>query len=507
MDNINIWTISSSISTNVMAICAVINVIQDASEARRTMVVMAIILCVVIVILNIVLTISLKKGKNNIEKNNIDSNYNIEKNNIDSNYNIEKNNIDSNSKTKIEKKKDTNIKDDRKMRPEFYIILASLVALSIIQLFLNYDKINNYKREDPVDLKTKQNKEPLLVFAGGGSVKNYLMQSPKFIDKETGKGIEVGIDSNTICIPMASGSAWRVLAEEYHLIDDDSLKKFTTICLSADEMSEEFYTEYISNLKDAIVIKLHLGEDPLVAYISKTVLENWDIDTNFILLDTLASKLQRIIEGKEKTYVYTTNIMSGTLEQYKKSFKNSKSVQGLGSKMIDSIAKKLHVDNIQDTLMKSLLKNSIETRNFFDLEKMIEERQARPYYDKTNIDSINAPFIILGSKYYCIKGLKGSSFNFGELSVVDIIDNKKTTISKPMNLYFLAYKKESNDNEYEVKDHRIIEFLKELESRYPDIVIDRDAWNEMMKNNTVKHHLNNTQKMNKITEIKKQDKK
>lgn len=386
------------------------------------------------------------------------------------------------------------------------ILLYALLILSLLSLFLQFKKANDNNSINVPAPKT----EPQLVFAGGGSVRNYLMQSPEFIDQKTGKGIEVGIETNTICIPMASGSAWRVLAEEYHLIDDDSLKKFTTICLSADEMSEEFYTEYISNLKDAIVIKLHLGEDPLVAYISKTVLEEWDIDTNFILLDTLASKLQRIIEGKEKTYVYTTNIMSGTLEQYKKSFKNSKSVQRLRSKMIDSIANKLHVDTIQDTLMKSLLKNSIETRNFFDLEKMIEERQARPYYYKTNIDSINAPFIILGSKYYCIKGLKGSSFNFRELPVVDIIDsinNKKTTISKPMNLYFLAYKKESDDNEYEVKDHRIIEFLKELESRYPSIVIDRNAWNKMMNNNTIKHHLNNMQKMNKITEIKEQERK
>ena len=354
--------------------------------------------------------------------------------------------------------------------------------------------------------------EPQLVFAGGGSVRNYLMQSPNFKDEKTGMGIEVGIDTNTISIPMASGSAWRVLAEEYHLKDDDNLKKFTTICLSADEMSEEFYTEYISSLKDAIVIKVDLGEDPLVAYISETVREEYKIDTTFIRLDRLALILQRIIDGKEKINVYTTNIMSGTLEQYKKSFKNSNSVQGLGSKMIDSIAKELHIDTIQDTLMKSLLMNSIETRNFFDLEKMIEERQARPYYDKTNIDSINAPFIILGSKYYCIEGLEGSSFKYSKLPVVDIIDSIETTISKPMNLYFLAYKKKNgaNEYEYEVKDHRIIDFLTELESRYPDIVTnpdDRKVWTNMMKTNTIEHYLNNRQKMNKITEIKKQDKK
>lgn len=350
-----------------------------------------------------------------------------------------------------------------------------------------------------------QNTKPVLVFAGGGSVRKFLQEEYK---------VDVRKQGNSINIAMASGSAWRVLAEEYHNKNNykkkDNSKKFITICLSAGRIPQEFYNEFISSRlpdnttarkwDDAIIAEVYLGEDNLVAYLSNSLKKRWNLEeAKTIRLDTLAEKLQRIIEGKDNFAVFTTNKMSGTLEQYKKSFKDSKNVQDLKkllvSRMLDDSIAKLHIDTIQDPIMKSFvitrIHNSIEKRSFVNLEKMLDDQQAFTYYEKTKTENIyscystiSRPFILLGSKYYFVNGLTES--NSG-LDIVEIFNDNKQKINKPMYLYFLAYQTGS-DPVYEV-DGSIIKFLKKIE-KGKLFKIDgskRDEWEKMMDDKIIEH--------------------
>ena len=131
-------------------------------------------------------------------------------------------------------------------------------------------------------------KEPLVVFAGGGSVRNYLLEN-YFLD--------VREQPNSINIALASGSSWRVLSEEYQLRKKDGkMHKFITICLSAGEMSEKFYSEYLSNMENTIVAAVYLGDDNLVTYMSKDMLANWRmLHADTISTKVLANKIQNIM--------------------------------------------------------------------------------------------------------------------------------------------------------------------------------------------------------------------
>lgn len=329
MDNINIWTTTgnslNSLSSAVMAICAVINII-------------------------ILLYRKEKKEDNN-------------------HSNVRK------REPKKGKKEGAIPKNERKTRPEFYIILASLfliIALSIMQLVNNNKSSNNNKTHpspggDSVCMDTKQSKDTLLVFAGGGSVRNYLHK--KF-------GIDVRTQLHSINLAIASGSAWRVLAEEYQfrqLKDNDSLNRFTTICLSAGKMFKEFYDEYMCNMEGTIVAEVYLGDDNLVAYISNDLANDWNIPIsdskkkrNEIPLDVLAQKLNKyLIESNQearasinKISIFTTNKLSGTLEAYKNCFNDLK--------------------KCQDSLK----------RDYINLEEMIENKQVYIYYDNMMAEQI-----------------------------------------------------------------------------------------------------------------------
>lgn len=398
-------------------------------------------------------------------------------------------------------------KNERKIRPEFWFILAFLIIilfLSIMQLVNNNKSSNNNKtypssRGDSVCMDTKQNKEPLLVFAGGGSVKNYLLElDPKILEIE-----------NSINIAMASGSAWRVLPEEYH--KSGRFNEFNTICLSAKkiEASGNFYKEYISYLKNAIVAEVYLGEDPLVAYISDSLMKYWGWkyeDSDSILLDTLAQRLQKIVENNENNIsIFSTNKTSGTLEQYKKSFQelqDKKYFHEQDYMMLDDSIKKLNLDKDKDTILIKRIKNSIKTRSFVNLEKMIDDGRALTYYDKTpsnciynryqQENSLNTEkdaykkFIILGSKYYNVKEFDGSDKKKGRITKLYIINDQRNPILKPMFLYFLAYKDtNTQDRDVYKVEKIIIEFLKKIERKIE--IKNKEDWNKMMDSTIIEY--------------------
>lgn len=395
----------------------------------------------------------------------------------------------------------------KKKQPEFYIMTAAFLLLLIIfiwQLVSNEHTPLHPVNPEPDDTigVPIQNAEPMLVFAGGGSVRNYLL----------------GIDSslldvrNSINIAMASGSAWRVLPEEYHcrFPNEESGKsnKFTTICLSARkiETTGNFYMEYIPYLEKAIVVEVFLGDDPLVAYVSNDIRDKWKMKhTDSILLDTLAHKLQWIIKNKENVSIYTTNKTSGTLEQYKKSFQDLKyktSFHLQDSMMLQDSITKLHLNSKRDTVLIKRIQKSIETRSIVDLEKMIDDKLAFTFYDMTpsnciyscyqeetpatsNENITNMRFIILGSKYYKVKEFDKSN-NKNKINELCILDDERKPIVKPMYLYFLAIKDTNphHDNWF-IVDDCIVEFLKELDKRIK--LPKQDVWNRIMKDGIIEY--------------------
>lgn len=252
---------------------------------------------------------------------------------------------------------------------------------------------------------------------------------------------------------MASGSAWRVLAEEYQFrkIEDRKLNKFTTICLSADSISDSFYSEFVENLEGYIIAQVYLGKDYLFTYISDSLKEYWKIG-DAITQDVLGQKIQEIINTQiviignkpKKVSVFTTNKTSGTLESYKKCLSNYIHLE----EMIDSAKVSIFYDN-----MKA---NDIST------------------YTIGNKHNIFREFVILGSQYYTVKG-KGKP--------IGLMDSNSQYIYKEMYLYFLA-KETSNDNEYKI-DKRIVKFLKKLEKHNNSIKSAQPKWDEIMKNGII----------------------
>ena len=296
--------------------------------------------------------------------------------------------------------------------------------------------------------------EPLLVFAGGGSVRNFLLESPEFKNEKNGEGIDIRKGRNSINIAMASGSAWRVLAEEYQFrnMKDPKLNKFTTICLSADTISGTFYSEYLEDLDGYIIAAVFLGNDTLYSYISNGVKDYWKIgDANTISSDVLGHNIQEIINTEtiivnrkpKKVRIFTTNKTSGTLESYKKCLSNY-----------------IHLEQMIDSGKVSIFYDNMAAKNI-------------DTYKTENSSDNFRDFIILGSKYYTVKMVKD------KCKPLKLLDKNSHSISKQMYLYFLA--KEKDTNKYEI-DKRVIKFLKKLEKHNKKIKSTQTTrWDEIMK--------------------------
>jgi hypothetical protein len=304
--------------------------------------------------------------------------------------------------------------------------------------------------------KPTPSKTPLLVFAGGGSVRNYLQEV---------YSLDVRKQPNSVNIAIASGSAWRVLSEEYQLngesADNDSLNKFITICLSAGKMSEDFYFEYMSNMKNTIIGEVYLGEDKLVSYISKELRDYWRMsDSKTILSDTLAYKIQEIIASNQeikttdnelkKVRIFTTNKMSGTLESYKK--------------------------NLPD---------------FVNFEEMMDNKMISIYYDNMDPENVNTyvlddnkynrEYLILGSQYYKVNKL--------ECEGLELLNKNGKKIQKPMYLYFLATK--VSPNQYRINEG-VLEFLKVIGDSGKLPIKEPNKWNKMIQSGFIFYDMTNS---------------
>lgn len=260
---------------------------------------------------------------------------------------------------------------------------------------------------------------PLLLITGGGSAANFVINNKK---------IDIDNRKNTIRVRFPSGLSWALMAEAVNskALNTDRKEKFIPVCLSAGKAKEKDFLTVCSPddlKKELAMIEYKLGEDPLMVYVSKNFFDNnpdllWMKNTRQLDPDNLATLIKR---GISSSKVYATSEKSGTRKAYKEILPTQDTI------LIDSSSIKIYN----------------EASNLSNFEK---------------IDDIGG--IILGSTYYYVKIFRqieniNNNKVFEELAVVD---EKGQPVSKPVYLYFPAWKEKDR---LEVAPC-IYEFFKEL---------------------------------------------
>lgn len=278
----------------------------------------------------------------------------------------------------------------------------------------------------------------LLIFAGGGSVKNYV---------ENQRKVDIVEYPHSVYANLASGSAWALLLEEANRYQEDGGKgqeHFSSICLSAADIDSVFINEKTKGIfANARIIRYHLGQDPLVVYVHKSFAYRFGIQDNAVSIsaDSLRLMVKYALSNPQAVRLFTTSTMSGTLRLYQSCFTNSDSV---------------------------------------DFKKLLEQKQSNLFYQKSSSTYINAldlpasnlPYIILGSQnYYPQKLDDEKEKHYQSLYVKDGNNN----ISKPMNLYFVG--ECTKDGDYCTIKKPVIKFLKDI---HADEDIDTETWRDLL---------------------------
>lgn len=286
-------------------------------------------------------------------------------------------------------------------------------------------------------LYNKLYQQPTIIFAGGGSVANFISA----ITKDT---VNVRTYPNSIYINLASGNAWSLLAEEANKYTEKEEEKvtgnnpFISICLSADKLDSTFINEKTRPIfTKGRVVEYFLGRDSLAVYIKKELADSMGIaDDTAIYYKKLSYIIKWVIENPDRARLFTTSENSGTMRIYQQ-----------------NLAPEYQIE----------------------LSKLLNDKKSYLFYDNSSSDRINTldgngrklPYVILGSDYYFPKMLEN------EYQKYHVVDSNKMVAQKPMYIYFIAYKHGEHDCEIRKP---IIEFLEAIQARKH---IDDDLWNEI----------------------------
>ena len=283
-----------------------------------------------------------------------------------------------------------------------------------------------------------RNNKPIIIFAGGGSVVN-------FIKDHTKDSISIKDYPNSICMNLASSLAWSLLAEEAERTknEEGGKREFVSICLSADKIDSTFFNEKSkSSFYNASVLGYYLGEDPLVVYVSKDMLNSSSFHiSNDTTINTyeLAQLIEGITGGTDKGRIFTTSEHSGTLRLYQKCL--------------------------------SEINSSIR------LDSMLIKKMTYLFYQNSRLDYINRledpdeprlGFLILGSKDYRAENVPKN--NYKEL----YLKNNSGYVSKPMYMYFVASKEKGG---FKIKK-QVIDFLKDIGAQEQ---LEKTTWESITK--------------------------
>lgn len=288
-------------------------------------------------------------------------------------------------------------------------------------------------------------KDEILIFAGGGSVKNYIQDQRK---------VDLQDYPQSVYSNLASGSAWSLLLEEANRYEEDegkSLERFASICLSAGDIdSASFFNERALDLfpKERIrLMKYHLGNDSLAIYVHTDLLKSRGISTDAttISVDSLRSLIKFVLDNPRDIRVFCTSKTSGTLKMYQECFTPSDSI---------------------------------------DFQNLLDQQKINLYYQNSSAAHIHnlgtlldvKPCIILGSEHYYPRTIwecNPSEIVYNRLFVKD----GETVIQKPMNLYFLARENDSERDTYVIRKS-IVSFLEAIDA---GCNIDQGTWNDIKK--------------------------
>lgn len=279
------------------------------------------------------------------------------------------------------------------------------------------------------------NKKPIVIFAGGGSVVSFIKDTTK-------DSVNIKDYPNSICMNLASGLAWSLLAEEAERTKnkEGGKREFVSICLSADEIDTLFFNEKTKgSFEKAGIVGYFLGEDSLVVYISNKLTEKLSIQLSndtAITTKELAQIIQKTTTENNKGRIFTTSKDSGTLRLYQ---------------------------------------NCLSTNSNIRLDSMLVQEKTHLFYQNSRLDYINRlqhesilEYAILGSKHYRAENVPENNYK------PYYVRNDSGCITKPMYVYFVAIKGEGG---FKIKD-TVIKFLEDIGA--PDR-LDKDTWHSIVK--------------------------
>lgn len=267
-------------------------------------------------------------------------------------------------------------------------------------------------------------KQKVLIFAGGGSVANYIKNT-------TEDSVDVRDYPNSVYINLPSESAWTILSEEANRYMEDSKAGdhgFVSICLSADVIDSTFINEKNRTFFNrARVVGFCIGYDPLNVLIKKGYKnDSLAVDRTDMTISPkeLAKQVADIRDNPDKARLFTTSKTSGTLRWYQRC-----------------------LSKVDTTIV---------------LVDMYNKQQAVLFYKDSSSEYINTldkpgdvlPYFILGSEQYYPEKLEQSYDKFR-------VKDEGEILKKPIYIYFIAYK----EDEYHCKVRRpIVDFLKEIDA-------------------------------------------
>ncbi len=281
-----------------------------------------------------------------------------------------------------------------------------------------------------------KNAEPMLLFAGGGSVKNYLKKV---------KDLDVKTYPHSIYEQMPSSHAWILLSEEGNKsIKASASTKFIPVCLSASRATEQDFVFPCSKedfMSRMVICEYYLHEDTPKVYLSdgiqtqllqQRLITETDTTLNNKVIDWL---VETTANKDNKCIIYTTNPGSGTLKSFLRIMKKQNS-----DSLLQWIDKKR-----QD---KAIVFNEASSR-------IIDEKRM---------------FAFFGSAYYYLNELisqQNKEKENGEtpehnFKAYPVVDENGTLITKPLYLYFVG----RIDDQKIKLDNSIISLLQRINPKF-----------------------------------------
>ena len=291
-----------------------------------------------------------------------------------------------------------------------------------------------------------------IVYAGGGSVANYL----KNINLDVNK--DLSLFRRSVYSRLPSGAAWTMLSEDvnlYMLNRDATIvrRKFWPVCLSAGKIDLKVFGSVADqeSKQQSAIVECYLGEDPLMVYMCGSLLDKLleegqlsssvDLTGDNCLTPEGLAKLMAICDGKTAT-AFATNIESGTRMMF------FNALLGPKAEKSDSVAASELV--------------------YSDLVRLYNESSP----SKLILENDENKFVILGSDNYMMNSIMDIGLDIKPLKVHDSQGNE---ISKSMYLYFVLYKESGNSEKYLIPES----FMPILRKLHNAGKIDERRWNEI----------------------------